>query len=70
MVSSAADDIGVTRVLVSWHFGHSKVCDSKPSLSGSIIRSDIVSSHFEQRGLVRLATNILQVPLSGFARRL
>jgi hypothetical protein len=33
---------------VSWHFGHSKVCDSKQGLSGSMIRNDIVSSHFEQ----------------------
>jgi hypothetical protein len=62
METSGAEDIGVTRVLVSWHFGHSKVCESKPGLSGSMIRNDMVSPHFEQRGLLIPAANIAHPP--------
>ena len=60
--TSIAEDIGATKVLASKHFGHSKVCESKPGLSGSIIRNDIGSPHFEQRGLLILATNIAHSP--------
>jgi hypothetical protein len=67
METSGAEDIGVTRVLVSWHFGHSKVCESKPGLSGSMIRNDMVSPHFEQRGLLILFANTVRLPFPGLA---
>jgi hypothetical protein len=39
------------------HFGHSKVRESKPCLSGSMIRNAIISSHFWHRGLLIWFTN-------------
>jgi hypothetical protein len=57
-------EIDTTKVSVTKHFGHSKVRKSKPGLSGSMIRNNIASPHFEQRGLLILSTNIAHPPLS------
>lgn len=46
------------------HFWHSKVRKSNPGLSGSMIRNNIVSLHFEQRGLLILSANTAH-PLIG-----
>jgi hypothetical protein len=43
---SASPEIDTTKVSLTKHFAHSKVRKSKPGLSGSMIRNDIVSSHF------------------------
>jgi hypothetical protein len=40
------------------HFGHSKVRESKPGLSGSMIRNAIISMHFGHRGFLIRSTNI------------
>jgi hypothetical protein len=54
---------------VTKHFGHSKVRESKPGLSGSMIRNAIVSPHFWHRGpLIRSA--YIAYPLLGLAQRL
>jgi hypothetical protein len=45
-VTPASQEIDATRVSVPKHFGHSKVLESKPGLSGSMIRNAIVSPHF------------------------
>ena len=68
-LASASREIDTTKVSVEKHFGHSKVCESKPGLSGSMIRNDIVSLHFEQRGLLILSANTAP-PLSALVRRL
>jgi hypothetical protein len=60
--TSISEEIDTTRVSVTKHFGHSKVCESKPGLSGSMIRNDIVSPHFAQRGLLILSMNITPPP--------
>jgi hypothetical protein len=60
--TSISEEIDTTKVSVTKHFGHSKVCESKPGLSGSMIRNDIVSPHFEQRGLLIFPTNIALPP--------
>jgi hypothetical protein len=57
MEVSASPEIDTTKVSVMKHSGHSKVRESKPGLSGSTIRNDIVSPHFEQRGLLILSAN-------------
>jgi hypothetical protein len=43
---STSQEIDTTKVSVTKHFGHSKVRESKPGLSGSMIRNAIVSPHF------------------------
>jgi type VI protein secretion system component VasF len=54
---------------VTKHFGHSKVRESKPGLSGSMIRSAIVSPHFWHGGPLNRSANIAY-PLLGLAQRL
>jgi hypothetical protein len=44
--TSTSQEIDTTKVSVTKHFGHSKVRESKPGLSGSMIRNAIVSPHF------------------------
>jgi hypothetical protein len=66
--TSTSEEIDATKVSVPKHFGHSKVRESKPGLSGSMIRNDIVSPHFGHRGLLILSTNIAHPPLLGLAR--
>jgi hypothetical protein len=58
METSTSREIDTTRVSVTKHFGHSKVRESKPGLSGSTIRNAIVSPHLGQSGLLILSTNI------------
>jgi len=48
--TSTSQEIDTTKVSVTKHFGHSKVRESKPGLSGSTIRNAIVSPHFWHRG--------------------
>jgi hypothetical protein len=55
-------DIDATKVSVSSHFGHSKVHESKPGLSGSMIRDDIIAPHFGHRGLLIRSANIAYPP--------
>jgi hypothetical protein len=43
---SASPEIEITKVSLTKHLGHSKVCASKSGLSGSMSRNDIASSHF------------------------
>ena len=62
-------EIDTTKVSVTKHFGHSKVRESKPGLSGSMIRNAIVSPHFWHRGPLIRSTNIAY-PLLGLAQRL
>jgi hypothetical protein len=42
---STSPEIEITKVSLTKHLGHSKVCASKSGLSGSMSRNDIVSSH-------------------------
>ena len=69
MGTSTSSEIDTTKVSVMKHFGHSKVRESKPGLSGSMIRNDIVSPHFEQRGLLILFANTVRLPFPGLAAR-
>jgi hypothetical protein len=62
MAKSPSEEIATTRVSVPKHFGHSKVRESKPGLSGSMIRNAIVSSHFGHPGLPTRSTNIANPP--------
>jgi hypothetical protein len=62
MARSSSEEIATTTVSVPKHFGHSKVRESKPGLSGSMIRNAIISSHFGQPGLLILSTNIANPP--------
>jgi hypothetical protein len=62
-------EIDTTKVSVTKHFGHSKVRESNPGLSGSMIRNAIVSPHFWHREPLIRSTNIAY-PLLGLARRL
>jgi hypothetical protein len=50
-------------VSVTKHFGHSKVRESKPGLSGSMIRNAIVSPHFWHRGPLIRSTNMAYPPV-------
>jgi hypothetical protein len=63
METSTSQEIDATKVSVPKHFGHSKVRESKPGLSGSMIRSAITSPHFEQRGLSITSRNIARPPI-------
>jgi hypothetical protein len=63
MATSPSEEIATTRVSVPKHFGHSKVRESKPGLSGSMIRNAIISSHFGHPGLLTWSTNIATPPL-------
>jgi hypothetical protein len=60
--SSSSREIDTTTVSVTKHFGHSKVRESKPGLSGSMIRNAIVSPHFWQRGPLIRSMNIVCPP--------
>jgi hypothetical protein len=62
MARSSSEEIATTTVSVPKHFGHSKVRESKPGLSGSMIRNAIISSHFGQPGLLTPSTNIANPP--------
>jgi hypothetical protein len=48
---------------VTKHFGHSKIRESKPGLSGSMIRNAIVSPHFLHRGPLIRSTSIAYPPI-------
>jgi hypothetical protein len=54
---------------VTKRFGHSKVRESKPGLSGSMIRNAIVSPHFRHPGPLIRFTDIVYSPCQVFARR-
>jgi hypothetical protein len=56
--TSISREIDTTKVSVTKHFGHSKVRESKPGFSGSMIRNAIVSPHFWHRGPLIRSTNI------------
>src|SRR5450756_719724 len=63
--ASVSQEIEATRVSVPKHFGHSKVRESKPCLSGSMIRNAIIYSHFGHRGLLIWFTNTAHPPRPG-----
>jgi hypothetical protein len=60
--TSTSGEIDTTKASVTKHFGHSNVRKSNPGLSGSMIRNNIVSLHFEQRGHLILSANTAHPP--------
>jgi hypothetical protein len=61
--TSISREIDATKVSVSKHFGHSKLRESKPGLSGSMIRKDIIAPHLGHRGLLIESMNIAESPI-------
>jgi hypothetical protein len=62
-------EIDTTKVSVTKHFGHSNVRESKPGLSGSMIRNAMVSPHFWHRGPLIRSMNMAYPPCKVLARR-
>jgi hypothetical protein len=61
--TSTSREIDTTKVSMTKHFGHSNVRESKPGLSGSMIRNVIFSPHFLHRGSLVRSTNIVYPPV-------
>jgi hypothetical protein len=61
--TSTSHEVDTTKVSVTKHFGHSKVRESKPGLSDSMIRNAIASPHFWHRGPLNRSANIASRPI-------